>query len=173
MLFIPIGVGIIVAVLGAVAFAVLFVFIPLASKEDNRFGVPSPTRSAAGAVARAVTRTFDFSGRANRKDFWTFAILMAVLAGLALPGMLIIGIWTANADVDIEPPLALGTVLAFLVVAGLAAVACLSMAVRRLHDVNRSGWWILLLCVFGYVFLLYWFLQPSVRAADEDAQVFT
>ena len=42
-----------------------------------------------------------------------------------------------------------------------------------LHDVNRSGWWVLLLGLFGYFVLLYWFLQPSVRAAEEEAGIFT
>ncbi len=162
-----------VTLAGAVVSAVLFAFIPLSSRGANRFGVPSSTTTMVEAVRRSITRMFDFRGRANRKDFWTLAILMAGPGGLVGPGVLIAAIVTANAGVDISVSLAGGIALAALALAAVAALACLSMAVRRLHDVNRSGRWVLLVCVFGYFILLYWFLQPSVRAADEDARIFT
>jgi len=118
-------------------------------------------------------RTFDFRGRANRKEFWTLAILVAVLGALAGPGLLIAAIVAMNAGVDISVPVGRAIALTVLVMAGIAALMCLSMAVRRLHDVNRSGWWVLLLCVFGYFILLYWFLQPSTPATGEQANIFT
>ncbi len=62
--------------------------------------------------------------------------------------------------------------IAMLICTLLLSIACLSMAVRRLHDVNRSGWWVLLLGVFGYFILLYWFLQPSQSSTAELSQVF-
>jgi uncharacterized membrane protein YhaH (DUF805 family) len=170
--FLPIS-GLLAAVIGGIVFGAAYAFIRRSPSRDNPFGPPSPTQTIGSALGRAVMRMFDFTGRANRMDFWAFAVLMAVPAGLALPGMVITGIIVSNTAVDIRLPLAVGIVLAFLVAAGLAAVACLSMAVRRLHDINRSGWWVLLLGTFGYFILLYWFLQPSVRAADEEAQVFT
>ncbi|MBW8881277.1 MAG: DUF805 domain-containing protein [Asticcacaulis sp.] len=48
----------------------------------------------------------------------------------------------------------------------------MSMAVRRLHDVNRSGWWLLVLCVAGILTLLYWFVQPPQSDLAEKAEVF-
>ena len=42
----------------------------------------------------------------------------------------------------------------------------LAVSVRRLHDVNRSGWWLLLILTgVGILALLYWAVQPSI---DED-----
>ena len=164
---------VVAAIFGAVVFAVASVFIPLSTREANRFGAPSRTRTVIGAIGGAVARMFDFRGRANRKDFWSLAIPSIVLAGLAVPGLLVAVIVTANAGMDMSAPLVWGVTVAVLVLGGLMALGCLSMAVRRLHDVNRSGWWVLLVCVFGYFLLLYWFLQPSVHSADEDAQAFT
>lgn len=43
----------------------------------------------------------------------------------------------------------------------------LSIAVRRLHDTHRSGWWLLLFIfpVIGWIWLLVYFIQDS----DENA----
>ena len=42
----------------------------------------------------------------------------------------------------------------------------LAVLIRRLHDVNRSGWWgLLILTGIGLLALLYWAVQPSI---DED-----
>lgn len=38
----------------------------------------------------------------------------------------------------------------------------LSLAVRRLHDINYAGWWILLMLIpLGWIFVLYFAIQPS------------
>ncbi len=50
----------------------------------------------------------------------------------------------------------------------LLAIPSLAMAVRRLHDSNRSGWWVLLVLVCGYFILFYWFVQkPHDERATE------
>lgn len=165
--------GVFAAVIGGVVFAASYAFIRRPTAQANRFGAASSTRTVAGAIGRGVVRAFDFKGRANRKDFWSFAILMGGLAGLALPVMAVIGVWVSNTGVDVKLPLALTIGLVFLGLAGLASLACLSMAIRRLHDVNRSGWWVLLLGVFGYFILLYWFLQPATPSAEDAARAFT
>jgi len=121
---------------------------------------------------------FDFQGRASRTDFWVFALFAIVTTGLLL--MIPIGqvtmtfVLPANGGASLPSSFAssniawLLTVLAVTsVVLLILALASFSMAVRRLHDINRSGWWILLLCVFGYFVLLYWFLQPSQKDVTE------
>ena len=86
------------------------------------------------AVASVVRNARNFSGRANRPEFWWFALfafVVNIIAG-AIPG----ASW-------IVPP-----VLGLLI---------LAVGVRRLHDTGRSGWWIALLYVFfltPIVFLL-------------------
>lgn len=84
------------------------------------------------------------------------------VAGAAIAFYIIV----ANAAVGVVPVFLLVTVPALLL-----AMPSLSIAVRRLHDVNRSGWWILLLLVFGYFILLYWFSQPS-QNDDSTVRVF-
>jgi len=37
-----------------------------------------------------------------------------------------------------------------------------TFSVRRLHDVNRSGWWLLITFTgLGILLLLFWAVQPS------------
>lgn len=74
-----------------------------------------------------------FSGRARRKEYWLFILFMYIV--YAVLG----GIGAAT-----HTP-------AVLALAGLAYLAfllpALGVAVRRLHDTGRSGWWLL----FGLV----------------------
>ncbi len=167
ILFVLPFLALIAAIAGAVVFAAAYVFIRRPPAEANRFGSPSPSRTVVGALGRAILHMFDFGGRANRKDFWTLAIAEG-LAGLCLLFILPV-MFMMNAAIDVSAI----AVWALLILLPLGAICSLSMAIRRLHDVNRSGWWVLLIGVFGYFILLYWFLQPQQRGAAEQAHVFT
>jgi uncharacterized membrane protein YhaH (DUF805 family) len=70
---------------------------------------------------------FSFEGRINRKPFW--------LGNLALWGMQI-----GASLVAIIPFLTFLPLIALIV----ATVGGLALSVKRLHDRNRSGWWVLL-----------------------------
>lgn len=93
------------------------------------------------AVKVCLSKYADFNGRATRAEYWWF-FLFVILAG-AILSML-------------ARPLAgvfyLGTLLPWLAV-----------AVRRLHDTDRSGWWLLVgfVPVVGTIVLLVFFTQKS------------
>lgn len=97
------------------------------------------------AIATALARYTEINGRASRREYWFFALFVAT-ASLATLGM-DLGIWRS---VDFTPCNAL---LAFLTI-----VPSLAVSVRRLHDIGRSGWWLLLifLPLVGGVMLVYW-----------------
>ncbi len=44
----------------------------------------------------------------------------------------------------------------------------LAVAVRRLRDTDRSGWWILVLLIpiIGYLIFLYWLVQPTYEGEN-------
>jgi len=85
------------------------------------------------AVRTCLRKYVDFTGRARRSEYWwfvLFSILIGVVAGMVdrilVPGMA-----------------ARGTGL-FGMLASLALLLpSLSVSVRRLHDVDRTGWWVL------------------------------
>lgn len=50
------------------------------------------------------------------------------------------------------------------IVAGLALlVPTLAVRARRLHDIDKSGWWQLLalLCCIGEIIVLFWMIKPG------------
>jgi uncharacterized membrane protein YhaH (DUF805 family) len=99
------------------------------------------------AVRTALSKYTDFTGRANRPEYWWF-FLAAFLASLVV---------SAVSDT-------LGFVLSLaIIVPGLAA------GVRRLHDTGRSGWWYLIVFIpiVGGILLIVWLAsegQPGENA---------
>jgi uncharacterized membrane protein YhaH (DUF805 family) len=89
---------------------------------------------------------FDFEGVTARKPFWMF-VLFNVLIGLALS--IVLGI------------VHLGSL------SGLYSLAVLlpsvGIAVRRMHDIGKSGWWLLasLIPILGAIYVIYLYCQPS------------
>lgn len=96
----------------------------------------------------------DFSGRASRSEYWWFCLLMAIISfGIGF----ISGIITGVSGSGTFGRILQGIVsLAFL-------LPSLGVAVRRLHDINKSGWWLLLglIPVVGAIILIVWYCQPS------------
>ena len=79
------------------------------------------------AVSSAFRQYAKFSGRACRSEFWWFSLFETVLIVVA-----------ALADSALNTPVFTVVVLLALLLPSLA------VAVRRLHDTGRSGWWYLI-----------------------------
>ncbi|WP_116367831.1 DUF805 domain-containing protein [Parahaliea mediterranea] len=98
-----------------------------------------------------------FSGRARRTEFWMFALInfLITLVLAFLDGML----GLANSQYGMGPLQGIYSLAVFL--PGLA------VAIRRLHDTGRSGWWILigLIPVVGWIVLLVFYCLDS-QAGD-------
>ncbi|MAZ52500.1 MAG: hypothetical protein CMO31_00605 [Trueperaceae bacterium] len=121
-----------------------------------------------GAVRICFNKYVNFGGRASRSEFWLF-VLFVVLGGL------ILGVIDGVVGVEQGDPVSLGNAFGLL-----TFLPGLAVAVRRLHDTNRSGWWYLIsFTIIGYIPLLYWWcvkgeegenrfgLEP--RASTQDA----
>jgi uncharacterized membrane protein YhaH (DUF805 family) len=94
------------------------------------------------AINSGFSNYVNFSGRALRSEYW-FWILFVVA------GFIVASIIDAVIRIPIVYPLfALGTLLP-----GIAVAA------RRLHDVDRTGWWLLLnfIPLIGWIVLIVWF----------------
>lgn len=85
-----------------------------------------------------LRRYADFQGRSRRSEYWLFVLFyIVVYAILAVIGAVIGG---RSAD---GSPGGAGMFLPTLFALGVF-VPMLAVSVRRLHDTDRSGWWILL-----------------------------
>lgn len=64
-----------------------------------------------------------------------------------------------------ESVLALVVMIIILVFLLFMVIASFAVLVRRLHDVNRSGWWFLIyFTIIGIFVLLYWYVQKGDEA---------
>jgi uncharacterized membrane protein YhaH (DUF805 family) len=87
-------------------------------------------------ATRPLKKYADFTGRAPRAEFWWFYLgtLVAYLVAMIVDSLV---------GIELLGPYGLFTLLiaVALILPGLAAT------VRRLHDTNRSGWWVLIAVV--------------------------
>jgi len=95
----------------------------------------------------------EFSGRSRRTEYWMFFlfnIIIAVILGVVEGFIGISGILSG---------------LYFLAV----LVPGIAVTIRRLHDIGRSGWWILagLIPVIGGIVLLIFMVQDSKAGENE------
>ncbi len=98
------------------------------------------------AVKTCFNKYADFTGRATRSEFWWFFLFQVIV-------LLIAG---AISDI------LYGVVALGLLLPGLAVGA------RRLHDIGKTGWLLLLWIIplIGWVLLIYWAVQPSGPANE-------
>ncbi|WEK46158.1 MAG: DUF805 domain-containing protein [Candidatus Andeanibacterium colombiense] len=91
-------------------------------------------------------RYADFSGRSRRKEYWMFALLQLIVA-CVFYALLFAGMPEMDAPGQIaQAPGALfyaGFIL-FMIFALVSFIPSLAVTVRRLHDQDKSGWWILI-----------------------------
>lgn len=103
------------------------------------------------AVATGFTKYVTFSGRACRSEFW-YWVLFTVLGGIA------------STLVDASMDMQIVSVIFNL----LTAIPSLAVSVRRLHDVDASGWWVLLslIPVIGAIALLVWVVARGTEGPN-------
>jgi uncharacterized membrane protein YhaH (DUF805 family) len=93
----------------------------------------NPNMSPIDWAKRPLQKYADFSGRAPRAEFWWYILAVVVASVVARTIDSILGIEFAGS----YGPL-------YLIVSLGLLVPNIAVAVRRLHDTNRSGWWLLL-----------------------------
>ena len=105
------------------------------------------------AVKTCFAKYFTFSGRASRSEFWLFILFCWLLRDVAY-----------FIDVYVLSDLTRITDIAMLQLTFnlLIFIPNISVTTRRLHDVDRSGWWQLLyITIVGIIPLLYWWIKKG------------
>ncbi len=93
-----------------------------------------------------------FSGRARRREFWFFVLFNFII-------MIILMIIAQAINSAI-----LSTIYSLAVL-----IPSIAVTVRRLHDTNRTGWWVLigLIPVIGFIVLLIFTVQDSQEGENQ------
>jgi uncharacterized membrane protein YhaH (DUF805 family) len=91
----------------------------------------------------ALKKYADFHGRASRKEFWQFQLFYWVLSLLASYIDALLG-YNLVENYNLNVVYSFGSFGYFHLVVTLALIIPLAaVSVRRFHDVNKSGWWII------------------------------
>lgn len=100
-----------------------------------------------------------FSGRSRRKEYWLF-VLFSTLISIVL---VILDAMTGT----LRAPSGLGLLSGIYALAVL--LPSLGVSIRRLHDTNRTGWWLLLGLVplIGPIVLIVFFASDSNPGDNE------
>ncbi|MGO4438755.1 DUF805 domain-containing protein [Rhizobium sp. RAF56] len=104
------------------------------------------------AVSSVFSKYADFSGRARRSEFWWFFLFNVVASGVA--DILSRAIFGNDA---------LGALYSLALL-----IPAVAVSVRRLHDVDRSGWWILIgaIPLIGAIVLIFWYATEGTAGEN-------
>lgn len=93
------------------------------------------------SIKTCFSKYAEFSGRADRSEYWWFELFLLLL---------------------IVSAAMLGETLSNLVSLAIL-LPSLAVGARRLHDIDKSGWWQLLYLVpiVGWIIVIYWSAQPA------------
>jgi uncharacterized membrane protein YhaH (DUF805 family) len=110
------------------------------------------------AIRLAWQNKFVYEGRASRSAYWWYALSMGIVGIVFEIIVAILGAATHSGG--------LVAILAILFWIG-AVIVSLPLAVRRLHDTDRSGWWLLLSFVpFGGLVVFVFSVLEGTRGPN-------
>ena len=94
-----------------------------------------------------LEKYIDFSGRAPRSEYWWFVLFVAVVN-------VVMGRF--------------GTDLIAFVVSMALLIPSIAVAIRRFHDIGKSGWWFLTLLIplLNLILILIWFTRKGETGAN-------
>lgn len=98
------------------------------------------------AVKYCFDNYFSIAGRAQRSQYWWFSLFALITYAIA-----------ATLDSMVGYPI-------FYMIAALALLApSICVSIRRMHDKDKSGWWLLIsfVPVIGALYILYLFVTPG------------
>lgn len=110
-------------------------------------------------VDTVKSRYAKFDGRASRSEYWYFILFYLILSFIVA----LIDTFVLNPMMGVTPvDSAQGGILQIIVALALL-VPSIALAIRRLHDTGKSGWWLLiaLIPVIGALVLLYFYVVDS------------
>lgn len=106
------------------------------------------------AVRSVLSQYATFSGRAGRPEFWWW-VLASVL------GSIFFNLMDYTIGMRDAMPLSALYGLAIL-------LPQLAVSARRLHDIDRTAWWLLVafVPVIGWLVLIWFYIQPGTPGAN-------
>lgn len=102
------------------------------------------------AIATCLSKYAVFEGRARRSEYWWFFLFNLLMQGAT--GVLDVVLFGGQSGGLLNGAYSLAVLLPGI-----------GVGVRRLHDTNHSGWWLLvsLVPLLGFLLLIVWLTRPG------------
>lgn len=112
------------------------------------------------SVKTCLRKSFTFKGRASRSEFWYFLLFVSLLS---LVGILL-GFAVGQ---ETKAAIIIWSITALLYIC--CVPACISVEVRRFHDIGRSGfyYWLGAIPYIGAIIILCYMVQPTKAGKNE------
>ncbi|MEZ5796918.1 MAG: DUF805 domain-containing protein [Paracoccaceae bacterium] len=112
-------------------------------------------------------RYADFAGRSGRREYWMFFLLMGIV-GAVLGGALAVGIGEDDGSGTLNSLALTRVAMILTAIWGLGSIVrFVAVHVRRFHDQDRSGWWVLLGALLGVNLIVLIFMgREGTRGAN-------
>ena len=117
------------------------------------------------AARTVLSKYVTFEGRASRSELWWLVLCVFIIFAVTqiIDGAVILLIlrFEAFQEGGGQP---LSSIIALLIILPNIAVG-----VRRMHDIGRSGWWLLiaLIPIIGSLILLFFYIQPCEDGSNQ------
>jgi uncharacterized membrane protein YhaH (DUF805 family) len=126
-----------------------------------------------------IRRYADFEGRSRRMEYWMFYLGQLILYTVLAVFFVFVSVALGSAGAEMA---ALIILIPFFLLMLALFIPTLAVTVRRLHDQDKSGWWILIqLIPFGGLVLLVFMVLDGTPGPNQygpdpkgkgDAQTF-
>jgi uncharacterized membrane protein YhaH (DUF805 family) len=119
------------------------------------------------AIKTCFSKYVTFSGRASRSEFWWYT-LFNILGAIVARILDLLAGTSFHMTMPNGSSVSMGYGYILSLYALVVVLPTLSVAVRRLHDRNRSGWWYWLFLVpfVGGIWLIFWFCRRGTSGEN-------
>ena len=108
-----------------------------------------------------LTRLLDFRGRTRRAEFWPYILLLVTIYLLGWVFLFAGGMRGGP----------FGGVMVLFLLVGLLALLAFAAAVRRVHDVGWSGWWVGAYVLLTLLFITFAFYSRARALAGDQGMM--
>ena len=106
------------------------------------------------AISSGFSNYVGFAGRASRSEYWYFILFYVIVVLIAVGIDLFV-----FPDMEVRPVQTIAILALFLPI--------LAVAIRRLHDLDRTGWWYLIaLTGIGGILLFVWYCMKGTTGPN-------